>query len=443
MMSSKTILPFQATFYDAARVGGLKDVVSPPYDVISESMRDELYALSPYNFCRVDYAKEAPPERYAVAGKTFSDWLSAGILTKDLSPGFYFHHHSFTLPDGRRVTRKGFFAVRRLEAFGEGGVKPHEKTLDAPKQDRLLLMRATKTQLSPVFSLYSDPENRLNRRAEPLLKSTPLFDFTTAEGERHRVWKTGDEGIVKLIDELIAPAPVFIADGHHRYETALNYRNEILAAHAGLPDAAAVRYVLMYFCGMEDDGLVILPIHRALHGLGAFDTDGFLAKLSTLFTVKETPSTDHEALARELELLGKDHHAYALVTKDRSKSYLVFLEHAKWLETAEAKEIPAELASLDVTVLHRAVLQGILGISEEAQARQDNIAYFKTAADTMKAVWEGSMDLGVLLNPTRIGEMREVALAGHKMPQKSTFFYPKIASGLLLHDVDEDSVDGF
>lgn len=438
------VLPFKATMYDPTRIDGMGNVVSPPYDVINQAMQNELYARSPYNFCRVDFAKEPPPLRYEIAGKTFADWLAQGILINDSSPGYYFHHHSFTLPDGKSVTRKGFFAVRRIEAFGEGGgVKPHEKTLYAPKQDRLLLTRATKTQLSPVFSLYSDPQNRLNARVDPLTKATPLMDFSSPEGERHRVWKIKDEGVAKLIDGLISDAPVFIADGHHRYETALNYRDEVLERSPDLPETAAVRHVLMYFCGMEDEGLVILPIHRALHGLTGFSLDDFIAKLSALFTVKQTPSTDREELTQELALLGRDHHAFGLITKDRSKSYLVFLERAKWLETTEARQIPGELAPLDVTVLHRAILQGMLGISEEAQARQDNIAYYKTSADTMRAVWEGECDLGVLLNPTRIGEMRDVALAGHKMPQKSTFFYPKIVSGLLLHDVDEAATDGF
>lgn len=439
---TKKLQPFKAFFYNQDRVPALKDVVSPPYDVISPEMQDELYAKSPYNFCRVDYTKEEGALRYEVAKKTFGAWLSEQILVPDKEPGLYFHFHTFVLPGGKAVTRKGFFAVRRIEEFSEGGIKPHEKTLDGPKQDRLNLMRATQMQLSPVFSLYSDPELEIFKRVEKTLKTTPFMDFTTDEGERHQVWKVKDTATADFIDSFLSAKPLFIADGHHRYETALNYRNEVLASHPNLPDNAGVRHILMYFSNMDDDGLVILPIHRALHSLRDFDLDAFLSKLSGLFTVREAHGKNTDELTAELAALGELHHAYLILTKDERRSYLAFIERDKWLTSAAAARIPFELAGLDVTVLHRHIFEELLGISEASQARQENIVYLKSTETAVAEAGKGRSELTFILNPTRITDMRDVAGAGYKMPQKSTFFYPKIVSGLFLHDVRENAVDG-
>lgn len=437
----KKVQPFKAFFYNQDRIPALKDVVSPPYDVISPEMQDDLYVKSPYNFCRVDYTKEEGALRYEVAKKTFSAWLSEQILVQDKEPGLYFHFHTFVLPDGKTVTRKGFFAVRRIEDFSEGSIKPHEKTLDGPKLDRLNLMRATQMQLSPVFSLYSDPGLEIFKRVEKTLKTTPFMDFITDEGERHQVWKVRDATTANFINSFLSEKPLFIADGHHRYETALNYRNEVLANHPDLPENAGVRHILMYFSNMDDEGLVILPIHRALHSLKGFDLDSFLSKLSSLFTVRETHGADTETLTSELASLGTNHHAFLLLTKDQNRSYLIFIERDKWLKSEFASRIPAELAGLDVSVLHRYILEEILSISEESQARQENIIYFKSTEMAVAETRQGHCDLTFILNPTRITDMRDVAGAGYKMPQKSTFFYPKIVSGLFLHDVSTKGLD--
>jgi uncharacterized protein (DUF1015 family) len=302
-------------------------------------------------------------------------------------------------------------------------------------------MRATHMQLSPVFSLYSDPEFAIFKRVEKNLKTTPFMDFTTDEGERHQIWKIKDAATADFLNSFLSEKPLFIADGHHRYETALNYRNEILAKHPDLPDNAGVRHILMYFSNMDDEGLIILPIHRALHSLQEFDLDGFLSKLSTLFTVRETHGADTGTLTAELAALGKNHHAFLLLTKDQNRSYLIFIERDKWLTSEFVSQIPAELAGLDVTVLHRHILEEILGISEESQARQENIIYFKSTDTAIAETREGHCDLTFILNPTRITDMRDVAGAGYKMPQKSTFFYPKIVSGLFLHDVSAKGLD--
>ena len=249
----RKIYPFKGILYNQDKLTTLADVVTPPYDVISADMQDELYERSPYNFCRVDYTKEEGPERYDVAGRSFANWLSQNVFVQEREPALYVHHHSFTLPDGRKIVRKGFFAARRIEGFSEGSIKPHEKTLEGPKTDRLLLTRATHCHLSPVFALYADPEHQVSQCFARLTQTTPFVDFMSHDGERHQVWRLKDQKAFSTVDGFLSARPLFIADGHHRYETALNYRNEVRAQNPNLTEDSAVNQLLMYFSNMNDD----------------------------------------------------------------------------------------------------------------------------------------------------------------------------------------------
>lgn len=439
----KKILPFHGLFYNQGKISSLAGVVSPPYDVIDSSLQDELYARSPYNFCRIDLTKEEGDARYEIAGKVFKKWLNEAVLIKDKKPGLYVHHHSFTLPDGQKTVRKGFFAVRRLEDFSEGGIKPHEKTLDGPKEDRLKLMRATCCQLSPVFSLYQDPEKQVEAKFGKLVQTTPYMDFMTEEGERHQLWKMADPQVADFVNQFLSDAPLFIADGHHRYETALNYRNEVARAQGSFSDQSSTNFIMMYFSNMNDDGLVILPIHRAIHSLPNFAISAFLTDLSAFFDVIEVDPSDVQKNIRDLKQRGQTDHAFWIHTKNSEKSYLAAISHAQWLETDEAKSLPESLAELDVSVLHQLVFKKILKISEESQAKQENIIYCKSTDTALNEARGGRCDLTFILNSTRIESMEAVAMNGQKMPQKSTFFYPKIVSGLVLHSVIPTEHDGY
>lgn len=439
----KKILPFQALFYNQGKITSLADVVSPPYDVIDADLQERLYQRSPYNFCRVDLTQEEGDPRYEVAKKVFKKWQTENILIKDQKPGLYVHHHSFTLPNGKKTVRKGFFAVRRLEDFSEGGIKPHEKTLEGPKEDRLKLMRATDCQLSPVFSLYQDPEKKLEQKFGTLIQTTAFMDFVTEEGERHQVWKMSDPNVADFVNEFLFEAPLFIADGHHRYETALNYRNNVLAEQGQLADQSSVHFVLMYFSNMNDEGLVILPIHRAVHSVPGFSVSDFLVNLSAFFDVREVLAHDVTKNTEDLKKRGELNHAFWILGKNCEKSWLVTMAHDKWLETDEAKSLPKSLTKLDVSVLHQLVFKKILKISEEALSKQENIIYCKSTDAAIHEAESGKCDLTFILNPTRIESMENVAMAGQKMPQKSTFFYPKIVSGLVLHSVIPTLNDGF
>lgn len=438
----KKIQPFKGILYNQDQIKTLADVVTPPYDVISADMQDEFYERSPYNFCRVDYTKEEAPTRYEIAGKVFAEWLSQNVLMQDREPVLYVHHHSFTLPDGRKIVRKGFFAARRIEDFSEGGIKPHEKTLEGPKTDRLLMTRATHCHLSPVFTLYADPNHEVSACFARLVQSTPFIDFMSHDGERHQVWRLKDGQAFATIDTFLSERPLFIADGHHRYETALNYRNEMRVQNPDLPEDSAVNFLPMYFSNMNDDGLVILPIHRALQGLPNFSLADFLSQVSSHFSVETLTEMTDEAVLAKMASLSSTHHAFWILTKDLTTSYLLTLERSRFLDSDLARSLPTSLAKLDVSVLHRLIFETILGLSEASQARQENLLYYKSTQKAIEETRQGSSDLTFILNPTRIGDMEAVAGEGHKMPQKSTYFYPKIVSGLILHSANPNEKDG-
>lgn len=434
-MSLPKIRAFKGITYNTQKIKNLADVMTPPYDVISPDMQTAFYDKSPYNFVRVDFNRTEGLAKYKEAGEFFKTWLAEQVLVQDQKEAIYFHHHTFKLPDGSSVTRKGFFAVRRIEDFSEGGIKPHEKTLEGPKADRLNLTREVVSNLSPVFSLYSDPEKRIDHLVETLKKQAPAYSYTSNEGELHQVWKETDPTVIRLVSDWLQQKPVFIADGHHRYETALNYRNERRKAAPPSDQLEAFNYVLMYFSNMDDEGLIILPIHRALHSIQNFSLTALLDKLSGTFTVEKVGALSNSELTDRLAKAGGEAHAFLLVTKDPSETSLISLKRNLWQSHPLAKTVPDSLAGLDVTVLHRLVFEDILGISQQAQADQTNIIYWK---DTQKAINEtrkGACDVTFLLNATRIGDMKQVAMAGEKMPQKSTYFYPKVPSGLVIYSL--------
>lgn len=438
---TKKVLPFKGILYNQDKVSQLSEVVTPPYDVINQVMQEEFYNRHPNNFCRVDLTKEEGDTRYSTAKDTFQSWLSEEVLIQDTKPALYIHHHTFTLPNGDKIVRKGFFAARKIEDFSEGGIKPHEKTLEGPKTDRLKLTRATKANLSPVFSLYSDPSHDIDKNLVDLTKTAPFIDFVSEEGERHQVWKLTDSKAVESVGTFLEDRPLFIADGHHRYETALNYRNEV-ALQEDLADNSAANYLLMYFSNMDDDGLVILPIHRALHSLVGFDLENLLNALKKHFEVEAFSVDQVKTKLAEIETLSQDKHAFLMMPKGASEGFVLSIDRQKWLDSDVAKSVPESLAPLDVTVLHRMIFQEILGISEEAQANQENIIYWKSTKKALEELNSGKCELTFLLNSTRMEDMKNVALAGEKMPQKSTYFYPKIISGLVVHSVDAKEKDG-
>ena len=395
------VRPLAGVHYDPARVGDMSAVVAPPYDVISRAQQEALHAKSPYNVIRLILPREA--ERAAAAARTLRAWMDAGILVKDPTPAIYFYSQEFSLPDGSQRRRDGVLCRLRLEEFASGIVRPHERTLPGPKADRLAIIRATGANLSAIFALFARPGERVRDLLGAPDGAAPMIDATDDGGARHRVWRVVDPGAIERFVATLAPETVFIADGHHRYETALAYRDE----RGG---AEPARYVLAFLANMAEEGVVILPTHRLVPPplrLGAADLE---RRLRECFAVE--PLSAGRARA---------HGEIDLVLPDR-RLRLRPLPAA----TACLAALPPVVRRLDVAVLHGAILTPLLGVGAE------QLEFTHDDDEALAAVAAGRAAAAFLLNPPSIAEVREVCLAGELMPEKSTYFYPKIATGLAF-----------
>ncbi len=391
------ISPFQATRYDAARVGSLRDVIGPPYDVISPAEQAALYDRSPYNVVRLILARETP--RAAAAARTLGEWVVAKALVREPVPALYLYRQTFRLPDGRELTREGLLCRLRLETFASGVVRPHERTFPGPKADRLALLRATGAYLSPIFGLYAGTAGASLRDVYgDVDDAAPMEDVTDPGGEVHRVWRVADVETIARIQALLAPEAILIADGHHRYETALTHRDE-----GGPP------YVLAYLADMHDPGLVILPTHRLVRGALPLDARALEARLAESFAVGPRPAGTPRAPGEiDCILPGRQLRLRALPAAQ-----------------ARVAGVPAPLRALDVTLFERAILEPILGHDTHG------LEFTHDDAEAEAAV-PGRASAAFLVNPPSIDAVRAVCLAGEVMPQKSTYFYPKLADGIVF-----------
>ena len=424
------VVPVRALLYDPKRAGPLDDLVAPPYDVVSETERAALAAKSPYNIVRVDLPEGDPEQKYANAARELRGWVDEGILRRDAVPAFYRYHQVFSVA-GRQHTRKGFVSRIRLRRFEEGVVLPHERTLSGPRLDRLALARACRTNLSQVFALYSDPAGSIDAEFASVDSRPPEMEARLADGAVHRLWRLTDRAAHARIGADLSDKRVYIADGHHRYETMLAIRDE-LRPQARSP-RSSIEYGSMFLTSMDDPGLVILPTHRVVHGLPGFDLSRFLDRLRARFDVRELPGDAAGSLRAPPE---QREGSYLLASQGRFFSLS--------LKRGEENAVPgpAVLRRLDVPILHGLILEEILGIDRSAQERQTNLRYVKDFKSALEESRRPEVQAAFLLNPTRIEQLKAVADAGEVMPQKSTFFYPKLASGLLLDPIDplEDAV---
>ncbi|MBK8013835.1 MAG: DUF1015 domain-containing protein [Deltaproteobacteria bacterium] len=448
------IRPFRAIRYQPDHVGDISKVIAPPYDVISPELQDELYARSEKNIVRVDLNRAEPGDealsRYERANALLEAWLSEGTLTQDSEPGYYVLAQTFTGPDKVERTRTGFFSSVRLTRFGEGPVLPHERTLKGPKQDRLRLFRATKANLSPVFMMYEDPEQEVHKILESVLADPPLVE-ATMDRVRNRLWHVRDPKRIEALSSAISVRKLYIADGHHRYETGLAYRDErrqeaktpTSAASDGGPGSGsnsvelghfdampAYESILAFSAAVEDPGMVVFPTHRILHSLPNFNGSAFKEALEPFFEITAVaPSAD---LVQTLAAAGEGKMAFACVTSTGTD--LLTLRKDAPLDLVKSLPGHPLHRSLDVTILHCVIMEHILGISREAQAAQENLRYSKDAKDAAsQAANDAQVNAAFLMNPTRIDQVIAISNAQEIMPQKSTFFYPKVPSGLVLY----------
>jgi uncharacterized protein (DUF1015 family) len=429
------IEPFRAFRYDPAQVA-LSDVATQPYDKITPEMQERYHCASPYNLVRIILGKrcatDTPSDNcYTRAAACFQEWRRNGVLRQDPEAAIYRYVQRFEPPSrGAAMERQGFIALGKIEDYSAGVVFRHEQTLSKPKADRLDLLRATRAHFGQIFMLYSDPALELEKAlATP---HPPTMELRDEYGVLHQVWRVDHPGTVNSVREMMQDKKLVIADGHHRYETALNYRNERRAAEGGGQESAPYEFVMMTFVNMESSGLLVLPTHRVVHGVSDFSMDKFRAAASDFFSVEEA---DGSLDARRATIMLREaaHTGPALMAVSQNRAFL--MSRAK----APADVFPGlsfRQQSLDVVQLHKCLLERALGISEEAIRNQQNLSYIRDAAEAIGMVREGRANVAFLMNPARVRQVRDIAFAGEVMPQKSTDFYPKLLSGLTIYALE-------
>ena len=445
------IIPFKGVLFNPEKVGDLSRVMAPPYDVISPKLQDELYSRHPNNIVRLELGKvnegdSEGSDRYSRAASFLHKWLADGELIRDRRPAIYYYTQTYPLAGGNELTRKGFIALSRLQDFGKGSIHPHEKTLSGPKADRLRLMQACEANLSCIFSLYSEPGLGINEMLEETVRgSSPLMSVVDDEGIRNRLWRIDDQRVIAGISESMEGRPLFIADGHHRYETALNYRNLMKAKNGNHTGLEPYNFIMMYFSNMDDQGMTILPTHRVIHSLKNFDANVFINECKKYFDIEERPFDDRNELEvrkgfiDRVAVAGKSASAFGLFVRGGNVYRVLTLKAGDMMRKVFGDRIPEVFKGLDVTVLHSLILNRILGITQEAQEQQENIVYVKNCDEAISVGKKDANQLVFILNPTRIQQVKAVAEAGLVMPQKSTYFYPKLLTGLVMNILGENT----
>ncbi len=435
--------PFRAVRYDAKRVA-LENVLTQPYDKITAEMQEPYYAASPYNLISIEKGKSFPSDSaedsvYTRASQKLEDWLADGVLVQDDAPAIYSYFQDYSLPGtNHRLERRGFIALGRLADYEEGVIFRHEHTLTAPKADRLELLRHTRAQTGQLFMLYNDPARRVDGMLEETSKQPPVAEVRDEYDVRHRLWAIADPAKIQRIAKAIADKKLIIADGHHRYETALTYRNERRAKEGRIDPDAPYEKAMWTCFNTQQEGLTILPTHRVVRNLKGFSIEKFLQAASEYFDWYAYPfvatSEREENFAEfrhDLQRRGRAGHCIGVYAGNHA-FYLLVLRNNAELERLLPDISPAQ-RQLDVVLLHRLLLHKCLGITAERVTSEANIIYEREMEAAIGAVDRGAAQVAFLLNPVRVAQVTEIALAGDVMPQKSTDFYPKLLSGLCIY----------
>jgi uncharacterized protein (DUF1015 family) len=417
---------FRGLVYNRKKIESFDEVLCPPYDVIPSEMQDDLYLKSPYNAIRLELPKEE--DRYEAAAVRFQDWQAVNILVRDEKEAIYPYNQTFTTKEGKTYTRKGLIAACKLYEFSEGKVLPHEKTLSGPKVDRLNLFKKTEANFSCIFGLYADPQKTVDSLiGAHTEKCPPIIDAMDYQNCRNLMWRIDDPKVISKVKAAMLDKRILIADGHHRYETGVAYRDLRKEANPNHTGNEAYNFIMMYVANMYDEGLVIFPTHRLVHSLPDFNFDLFAQKLEAHF--KLTPLDNKDAAKAFLK--AHPHSAFVLAGREAMLGLMLASDVQKVIPEA----ISPALKQLDVVLLHQAILGNLLGISLEAQAKQTNLMYSKDFDEVFEKVASRKAQAGFLMNPTKIEEVTEVAESGEVMPQKSTFFYPKLLTGVVFNSL--------
>src|SRR5262245_31520072 len=410
------VQPLRTLRYEPAVVGALDDVIAPPYDVIDDELRAELAARSPYNVVEIDLPRANGGDPYAHARETMADWRSSGVLVHEEEPTVWALEQAYTAPDGEARRRRGFFARVRVDEYGPGRIRPHERTHPGPKEDRLRLTRATGANLSPIFSLFPDPDGAAQRAIDSAVAGEEYAAPHDHEGTLNRLWRVADPDLISELQMALADAELLIADGHHRYETARVYAQEV----GGEGDH---RYVLMLLCSLSDPGLTIFPTHRLVKG----DREAIRAALERDFELEPIDADD-------LEPPPADDGPVTLGYLDSAerRPYRATLRDQAIADRA-LDGMPGPSRRLDTAVLEAIILRDALGMTEDDISHLHGLGYSKDFDHARAEIASGDWDAGFFLRATPVGQVREVAATGESMPPKSTYFYPKIPTGLVFN----------
>jgi uncharacterized protein (DUF1015 family) len=411
------VQPLRTLRYDPAAVGSLDEVIAPPYDVIDDEQRARLSARSRYNVVEIDL-----PRSYEQAAETMRVWSERGVLVHEEEPAVWVLRQDYNAPDGAERTRTGFFARVRVEEYGAGRIRPHERTHPGPKEDRLRLTRATRANLSPIFTLFPDRDDSAERAMAHVAAEEPFAVAADPDGTINRLWRSPDADVIAELQMALADAELLIADGHHRYETARVYADEV----GGDGDH---RYVLMLLCSLSDPGLLVFPTHRLLDGL----KDDSAKQQAIRNVLLRDFEVEELAAATQLEPPGDDGRvAFGYMDSFHRKPYRVTLRDQAIADRALVG-MPAPYRRLDTAVLEALVLRGALGMSEDDISHLRGLRYSNRLADAIEQVESGGADAGFFLRATPVEQVREIAAAGESMPPKSTYFFPKVPTGLVFN----------
>lgn len=426
---------FRPLRYNSDVVGELASVVAPPYDVISDGDRDALYERSEWNSVRLILNRDA--DRYGSAAALLEQWRADGVLVRDRQPALCYYVENFDI-GGVAYERAGLISAVRLEAFSEGGIRPHERTFARAKQDRMQLLRACRTNLSSIFGLVAGGSELLAPARHEADSRPADIDLRQDNGWQHRVWLLRESAVIEPIQRSFAEQTVFIADGHHRYETALEYR-DMRRHDAGDDSAAGYNFIMMYLTSMHDPGLVVLPTHRVLWNGSGIKPGQLLQRLKESFVVRTFDPSDAAGLRAALAEAPHGR-SFGLAMAGIGERFLVTLNDAKLLDRF-AGGMAAAVRALDVTLLDAVVLRGLMGLDSATAERGGHLTYVHDDVEALKTLDAGAQVV-FLLAPPQLADVEAVCLSGETMPQKSTYFYPKLLTGLVFNPLDDEPANG-
>ena len=441
------ILPFKGFRYNPEKINDISKVITPPYDIISEEERDGYYQLDPNNIIRLILGKDFPGDdqsnnKYTRSAEFFDTWRKEEILIQEAEPAIYVYAQEFTL-SGKKYVRRGFISLVKLEDFQTGQIYPHEHTLAKPKEDRMNLMKACNANFSQVFTFFEDEYSKISNLLYKVHEGAtgtglrPDVDFTDTFGVKNLLWVINDSTIIKEISSQMKNRALFIADGHHRYETALFYRDLIRdkegtsKSNGNIPSD----YVMMMCVSMEDSGLQILPTHRLVRNIKDFNPEKIRKSLNEIFEISDMGDDCSTEIL--MQKLGEDAHKHKLAMymgENEKKFYILTLRDERLLDQILTGEY-TEWRSIDTGILHGVIFDRILGIQAKNISKSESVKYVQGVEDSVASVNEGKYQIAFFLNPTKIGQIRDIAVKRHKMPPKATYFYPKLMTGMVIRHI--------